>query len=232
MGTDFSSGYVEQLKTSVSESQDKLKKLDATVAAAKKTRDALTATALSKEYAGYARWLAFTGIVHGFIFFLAVVVLLAVAICVVVLNIAMSFADDGSFVVADFVARIPMMALMTLPIYAPIVWYAFHQDRLVVKRARMARFYKHKALLGAVFSSLSSQIWSIGEKDVEGEVQLRKRLLELLLDVYGREDIVVAQQDELSMTPVGETLEQLTKTVSALMEVIENLENQGRDEML
>lgn len=76
----------------------------------------------------------------------------------------------------------PNLLLATLPIYFPILWYAYSTNKKSNLSKRLIEEYTHKSVLGKTFSGLSNQIDSIpNENNIKEE--LRVQLLFNLLQV-------------------------------------------------
>ena len=223
----------EKIQTTKSNAEHDATEIEKTLTASQKTleevrnvlkkangvHDALTSVALSAEHRSHARFLFWESIVHGVLFALSLVVLLAIAGGAILANCAMSM-KAGVFLVEDFVAHIPWIVLMTLPLYAPVIWFAFHENRMIVRLMGLSNFYRHKALLGATFESVSAQILDIGKVNAGYEVELRKRLMDTVIGVYGSAE--AGQVDSTTTnTPVGEVLEGGARLVDSVRRVAE-----------
>ncbi|KKM99150.1 hypothetical protein LCGC14_1150720 [marine sediment metagenome] len=84
--------------------------------------------------------------------------------------------------ILEVIRGTPNLIVSILPLYFPVLWFAYSVNKKLNLSKRLIEEYTHKAVLGKTFSGLSGQIESLPHEDaVKGE--LKTRLLFNLLQV-------------------------------------------------
>lgn len=121
----------------------------------------------------------------------------------------------------DIVKDTPMLIAAVLPLYFPILWFAFSANKKSNLSKRLIEEYTHKAVLGKTFSGLSNQIDGIQNNDSIKE-QMRTQLLFNVLQVSSENPGKLITNYNKSDHPLMEALEnsvKLTDSVSALAKI-------------
>lgn len=109
--------------------------------------------------------------------------------------------------IVDVVRETPNLIASILPLYFPILWFAYSANKKLNLSKRLIEEYTHKAVLGRTFSGLSNQIESL-PKEVIVKEELRTRLLFNMLQV--------------SSENPGKLITDYNKTDHPLMDALEN----------
>lgn len=101
----------------------------------------------------------------------------------------------------------PNLIVSILPLYFPVLWFAYSSSKKLNLSKRLIEEYTHKAVLGRTFSGLSNQIESLPRESVVRD-ELRTRLLFNMLQV--------------SSENPGKLITDYNKTDHPLMDALEN----------
>lgn len=100
--------------------------------------------------------------------------------------------------------------LQILPLYFPVLWFAYSTNKKVNLSKRLIEEYTHKSVLGKTFSGLSNQIDAL-PKDHEVTQELRLRLLFNVLQVSAENPGKLITDYSKADHPVMEVLENSSK---------------------
>jgi len=104
----------------------------------------------------------------------------------------------------------PNLIISILPIYFPILWFAYSSNKKLNLSKRLIEEYTHKAVLGNTFEGLSTQIETLNtNEDVRNE--LRTKLLFNLLQVSSENPGKLITDYQTSDHPLMEALENSNK---------------------
>lgn len=81
----------------------------------------------------------------------------------------------------DVILNMPRLVLAILPLYVPVLWFAYSFNRKTNLSKRLIEEYTHKEVLSKTFEGLSTQIQNI--KDSEISDDLKTRLLYNIMEV-------------------------------------------------
>jgi len=130
-----------------------------------------------------------------------IIALIIISLLSVIVNVCVVWGNASWLV--DFVKNMPRMALMGLPFYAPIVWFACYKNFQTRTARRLLESYRHKQYIGATFIGLTSQIGKIGEANAVAANDLMANLLRSIIDVY-RVNPIETCKDVKAYTPMAE----------------------------
>lgn len=150
--------------------------------------------------------------------FLGSIIALAVlAASAVIVNVAASWGKENPFLA--FLANVPYMTLCLLPIYVPIVWYACHKNHQATVARRLEEAYEHKSRVGKAFIGLTSEIKEIEKADSKTANMLLSRLVETIVDIYGRDpaQLIMCCKDS---TPLSEIAEGGSKVIDSTANLV------------
>lgn len=111
--------------------------------------------------------------------------------------------------------------LQILPLYFPVLWFAYSTSKKVNLSKRLIEEYTHKAVLGKTFSGLSNQIDSL-PKEHEVTQELRLRLLYNVLQVSAENPGKLITDYSKADHPVMEALENSSR-LSGSIEAIQKI---------
>lgn len=123
--------------------------------------------------------------------------------------------------IVDVIKDTPSLILSILPLYFPVLWYAFSTSKKLNLSKRLIEEYTHKAVLGRTFSGLSNQIVNLPHESAVKE-DLRTRLLFNLLQVSSENPGKLITDYNKSDHPFMEALENSAK-LSASVETLTKL---------
>lgn len=123
--------------------------------------------------------------------------------------------------IVDVIKDTPSLILSILPLYFPVLWYAFSTSKKLNLSKRLIEEYTHKAVLGRTFSGLSNQIVNLPHESAVKE-DLRTRLLFNLLQVSSENPGKLITDYNKSDHPFMEALENSAK-LSASVETLSKL---------
>lgn len=123
--------------------------------------------------------------------------------------------------IVDVIKDTPNLILSILPLYFPVLWYAFSSNKKLNLSKRPIEEYTHKAVLGRTFSGLSNQIINLPHENAVKE-DLRTRLLFNLLQVSSENPGKLITDYNKSDHPFMEALENSAK-LSASVETLAKL---------
>ncbi|WP_248743324.1 MULTISPECIES: hypothetical protein [unclassified Pseudomonas] len=104
----------------------------------------------------------------------------------------------------------PSLIVAILPLYFPVLWFAYSSSKKLNLSKRLIEEYTHKAVLGGTFSGLSNQIESLPRESVVRD-ELRTRLLFNLLQVSSENPGKLITDYNKSDHPLMDALENSAK---------------------
>jgi len=104
----------------------------------------------------------------------------------------------------------PSLIVSILPLYFPVLWFAYSSSKKLNLSKRLIEEYTHKAVLGKTFSGLSNQIESLPRESVVRD-ELRTRLLFNLLQVSSENPGKLITDYNKSDHPLMDALENSAK---------------------
>jgi len=117
--------------------------------------------------------------------------------------------------IVEVVKGTPNLIVSILPLYFPVLWFAFSTNKKLNLSKRLIEEYTHKAVLGKTFSGLSNQIESLShERAVKDE--LREKLLFNMLQVSSENPGKLITDYNKSDHPFMEALENSSKLGGAI----------------
>lgn len=123
--------------------------------------------------------------------------------------------------IVEVIKDTPNLILSILPLYFPVLWYAFSTNKKLNLSKRLIEEYTHKAVLGRTFSGLSNQIINLPHENAVKE-DLRNRLLFNLLQVSSENPGKLITDYNKSDHPFMEALENSAK-LSASIDILSKL---------
>jgi hypothetical protein len=125
---------------------------------------------------------------------------------------------------ADLISVIkntPSLIVAILPLYFPVLWFAYSSSKKLNLSKRLIEEYTHKAVLGGTFSGLSNQIESLPRESAVRD-ELRTRLLFNLLQVSSENPGKLITDYNKSDHPLMDALENSAK-LSGSIETLSKL---------
>jgi len=104
----------------------------------------------------------------------------------------------------------PSLIISILPLYFPVLWFAYSSNKKLNLSKRLIEEYTHKAVLGKTFSGLSNQIESLPRESLVRD-ELRTRLLFNLLQVSSENPGKLITDYNKSDHPLMDALENSAK---------------------
>ncbi|AZD17386.1 hypothetical protein PUP66_23160 [Pseudomonas chlororaphis] len=115
----------------------------------------------------------------------------------------------------------PSLIISILPLYFPVLWFAYSSNKKLNLSKRLIEEYTHKAVLGKTFSGLSNQIESLPRDNLVRD-ELRTRLLFNLLQVSSENPGKLITDYNKSDHPLMDALENSAK-LSDSMEALSKI---------
>lgn len=115
----------------------------------------------------------------------------------------------------------PSLIVSILPLYFPVLWFAYSSNKKLNLSKRLIEEYTHKAVLGKTFSGLSNQIESLPRDNLVRD-ELRTRLLFNLLQVSSENPGKLITDYNKSDHPLMDALENSAK-LSDSMEALSKI---------
>jgi len=115
----------------------------------------------------------------------------------------------------------PSLMLAILPLYFPVLWFAYSSSKKLNLSKRLIEEYTHKAVLGGTFSGLSNQIESLPRESLVRD-ELRTKLLFNLLQVSSENPGKLITDYNKSDHPLMDALENSAK-LSGSIEALSKL---------
>lgn len=106
----------------------------------------------------------------------------------------------------DTFKRFPGIVCAMLPIYAPLIWFGIHQNKVINLNKKLIEEYAYKEAISKTVDGLSNQIREID--DEETSKTLHERLLTLLLDTSGDNPGKYIKGYDKSDNPLAELISQ------------------------
>ncbi|WP_207262137.1 hypothetical protein [Pseudomonas sp. GW101-3H06] len=142
---------------------------------------------------------------HEFSFKLAIGLMVAVSLIPFGVDVFLLGWKGNDLV--EVIKGTPNLIISILPLYFPVLWFAYSSSKKLNLSKRLIEEYTHKAVLGRTFSGLSNQIESLPRESVVRD-ELRTRLLFNMLQV--------------SSENPGKLITDYNKTDHPLMDALEN----------
>lgn len=117
--------------------------------------------------------------------------------------------------IVQVVKDTPNLILSILPLYFPVLWFAFSTNKKLNLSKRLIEEYTHKAVLGKTFSGLSNQIVNLPHESAVKD-DLRTRLLFNILQVSSENPGKLITDYNKSDHPFMEALENSAKLGAAI----------------
>lgn len=152
-------------------------------------------------------------------FGLAIIALVAISVVPFIVDAYLLIWKNKDIV--DIIKDTPNLILSILPLYFPVLWYAFSSNKKLNLSKRLIEEYTHKSVLGRTFSGLSNQIINLPHENAVKE-DLRTRLLFNLLQVSAENPGKLITDYNKSDHPFMEALENSAK-LSAAVESLSKL---------
>jgi hypothetical protein len=115
----------------------------------------------------------------------------------------------------DVIKGTPSLIISILPLYFPVLWFAYSSSKKLNLSKRLIEEYTHKAVLGKTFSGLSNQIESLPKESVVRD-ELRTRLLFNMLQVSSENPGKLITDYNKSDHPLMDALENSAKLSDAV----------------
>lgn len=109
----------------------------------------------------------------------------------------------------EVINRLPRLVLAIVPMYIPVLWFAYSANKKLNLSKRLIEEYAHKEVLSKTYEGLSKQIESINDSAQSEE--LKFRLLANFLQVSSENPGKLISNYEASDHPIMEALEQSYK---------------------
>lgn len=116
----------------------------------------------------------------------------------------------------------PNLLIAILPLYFPVLWFAYSANKKLNLSKRLIEEYTHKAVLGKTFEGLSNQIETLPQEVGAVRDELRSQLLYNLLRVSSENPGKLITNYDKSDHPLMEALEnssKLSESVETLMKL-------------
>lgn len=110
----------------------------------------------------------------------------------------------------EVIKSTPNLIVSILPLYFPVLWFAYSSSKKLNLSKRLIEEYTHKAVLGRTFSGLSNQIESLPRESVVRD-ELRTRLLFNMLQVSSENPGKLITDYNKSDHPLMDALENSAK---------------------
>lgn len=122
---------------------------------------------------------------------------------------------NHGFGISDIIKDLPHTVILILPLYIPILWYAYSTSKKANLSKRLIEEYTHKEVIGKTFSGLAKQIDSLPQ---EGKIkeELRTQLLFNILQVSAENPGKLIKNYDKSDHPLMEVLESSSKLSNAV----------------
>ena len=134
-----------------------------------------------------------------------------------------SFLDGVGF--EELVFRLPRVVLSVLPLYVPVLWYAYSANKKMNLSKRLIEEYTHKEVLSKTYEGLSKQINDIEDVDISSELKIK--LLYNILEVSSENPGKLISDYNKSDHPLMDALEKSTK-LSRAVDKLENIPGLGK----
>jgi chromosome segregation ATPase len=134
-----------------------------------------------------------------------------------------SFIDGVGF--EELVLRLPRVVLSILPLYVPVLWFAYSANKKMNLSKRLIEEYTHKEVLSKTYEGLSKQINDIEDEDISSELKIK--LLYNILEVSSENPGKLISDYNKSDHPLMDALEKSTK-LSRAVDKLENIPGLGK----
>lgn len=146
-------------------------------------------------------------------FIWSIVGLIVIALIPVGINVFRLITTEATLL--EIIKDTPNLLVAILPIYFPILWFAYSSNKKLNLSKRLVEEYTHKAVLGKTFEGLSTQIDSLSEGDnIRGE--LRTKLLFNLLQVSAENPGKLITDYQTADHPLMDALENSTRLSNSI----------------
>jgi len=125
----------------------------------------------------------------------------------------------------ELVFRLPRVVLSVLPLYVPVLWYAYSANKKMNLSKRLIEEYTHKEVLSKTYEGLSKQINDIEDVDISSELKIK--LLYNILEVSSENPGKLISDYNKSDHPLMDALEKSTK-LSRAVDKLENIPGLGK----
>ena len=106
------------------------------------------------------------------------------------------------------------MIFSMLPLYAPIVWFAYYLNKKLNLSKRLIEEYTHKEVLSRTFEGLSTQISTLPDNELT--LELKTKLLYNLLSVSAENPGKLISNYDTSDHPLMDALDKSAKLSDAI----------------
>ncbi len=114
----------------------------------------------------------------------------------------------------DVLMQLPRVVLAILPLYIPVLWFAYSANKKRNLSKRLIEEYTHKEVLSKTFEGLSTQIDNIEENNIS--LDLRNRLLYNVLEVTSNNPGKLISDYNKSDHPFMDVLDKSTQLVNSI----------------
>jgi len=125
----------------------------------------------------------------------------------------------------QLIHRLPRIVLSILPLYIPVLWFAYSANKKMNLSKRLIEEYTHKEVLSKTYEGLSRQINNIEDEDISSELKIK--LLYNILEVSSENPGKLISDYNKSDHPLMDALEKSTK-LSKAVEKLENIPGLGK----
>lgn len=125
----------------------------------------------------------------------------------------------------DLIHRLPRIVLSILPLYVPVLWFAYSANKKMNLSKRLIEEYTHKEVLSKTYEGLSKQINDIEDEVISGELKIK--LLYNILEVSSENPGKLISDYNKSDHPLMDALEKSTK-LSKAVDKLENIPGLGK----
>lgn len=136
----------------------------------------------------------------------------------------------------DVILNMPRLVLAILPLYVPVLWFAYSFNRKMNLSKRLIEEYTHKEVLSKTFEGLSTQIQNINDSAISDD--LKTRLLYNILEVSSENPGKLISNYNKSDHPLMDVLDKSVKLnnsieylakVPGMSKLVEILEKRATD---
>jgi hypothetical protein len=114
----------------------------------------------------------------------------------------------------ETILRLPRLVLAILPLYVPVLWIAYSNNRKGNLSKRLIEEYSHKEVLSKTYEGLSKQISGLGDSTQEND--LKNRLLFNILEVSAENPGKLISDYNKSDHPLMDALDKSVKLTDAV----------------
>jgi hypothetical protein len=125
----------------------------------------------------------------------------------------------------ELILRLPRIVLSILPLYIPVLWFAYSANKKMNLSKRLIEEYTHKEVLSKTYEGLSTQINDIEDEAISSELKIK--LLYNILEVSSENPGKLISDYNKSDHPLMDALEKSTK-LSRAVDKLENIPGLGK----